>query len=124
MSIDSEQLYRVLNNLKDNALRYAGADRLTISLSVERQGEWEQLRFADNGRGVAEEALPHLFEQFWRADQARSSKNGEGTGLGLYIAKYIVEAHGGTIRAGNDGGLVFTIRLPRKEEEHEQNTDC
>lgn len=124
VSIDSEQLYRVLNNLKDNALRYAGADRLTISLSVERQGEWEQLRFADNGRGVAEEALPHLFEQFWRADQARSSKNGEGTGLGLYIAKYIVEAHGGTIRAENDGGLVFTIRLPRKEEEHEQNTDC
>ena len=71
------------------------------------------------GRGVAEEALPHLFEQFWRADQARSSRNGEGTGLGLYIAKYIVEAHGGTIRAENSGGLAFTILLPRREGDHD-----
>ena len=112
VSIDPEQLYRVLSNLKDNALRYAGADRPAISLTVERRGEWERLRFADNGQGAAEEALPHLFEQFWRADQARSAKNGEGAGLGLYIAKYIVEAHGGTITARNENGLVFEISLP------------
>lgn len=124
VSIDSEQLYRVLNNLKDNALRYAGTEPLVISLTVERQGAWEQICFADNGRGVPEEALPHLFEQFWRGDQARSPKNGEGSGLGLYIVKYIVEAHGGTIQAKNDGGLVFTILLPRKEREHEQAADC
>lgn len=119
VSIDPEQLYRVLNNLKDNALRYAGAEGLTISLAVENAGEWERVRFADNGRGVPEEALPRLFEQFWRADQARSSRNGEGTGLGLYIAKYIVEAHGGTIRAENSGGLAFTILLPRREGDHD-----
>ena len=117
VSIDPEQLYRVLNNLKDNALRYAGAEGLRLSLSVTRQGEWEHLRFADNGQGVAGEALPHLFEQFWRADQARSAKHGEGAGLGLYIAKYIVEAHGGTITAENSGGLTFTILLPRREGE-------
>lgn len=124
VSIDPEQLYRVLNNLKDNALRYAGTDALVISLTVERRGEREQICFADNGRGVPEEALPHLFEQFWREDQARSAKSGEGTGLGLYIAKYIVEAHGGTIRAENDGGLAFTIQLPRKEGDHDQTADC
>lgn len=124
VSVDSEQLYRVLNNLKDNALRYAGAERLAISLTVERRGAWEQLRFADNGRGVPEEALPHLFEQFWREDQARGGKSGEGSGLGLYIAKYIIEAHGGTIQAENDGGLAFIIRLPREEGEYEQDSDC
>ncbi|MCI9309683.1 MAG: HAMP domain-containing histidine kinase [Lawsonibacter sp.] len=122
--MDAEQLYRVLSNLKDNALRYAGADPLVISLAVERRGDWISLRFADNGQGVPEEALPHLFDQFWRADQARSTQNGEGSGLGLYIAKYIVEAHGGTIRAENGGGLVFTIQLPRKEGHYGQAADC
>ncbi len=122
--IDAEQLYRVLSNLKDNALRYAGADPLVISLAVERRGDWISLRFADNGQGVPEEALPHLFDQFWRADQARSTQNGEGSGLGLYIAKYIVEAHGGTIRAENGGGLFFTIQLPRKEGHYGQAADC
>ena len=118
VSIDPEQMYRVLNNLKDNALRYAEAAPLVISLAVESLNDWECIRFSDNGQGVSEEDLPHLFEQFWRADQARSPQNGEGTGLGLYIVKYIIEAHGGTIHAENNGGLAFTILLPRKEEDH------
>ena len=116
VSIDSEQMYRVLNNLTDNALRYAGAMPLVLSLTVESWEGWECIRFSDNGQGVPPEALAHLFEQFWRADQARSAKGGEGSGLGLYIVKYIVEAHGGTIRAENSGGLAFTIRLPRRED--------
>ena len=117
--IDPEQMYRVLNNLKDNAQRYAGAGALSISLAVEGREGWICIRFADNGRGVSEESLPHLFEQFWREDQARSAQNGEGTGLGLYIVKHIVEAHGGTIRAENAGGLAFTILLPREGEEND-----
>lgn len=119
--IDPEQMYRVLNNLKDNAQRYAGA--LSISLAVEGREGWICIRFADNGRGVSEESLPHLFEQFWREDQARSVQNGEGTGLGLYIVKHIVEAHGGTIQAENDGGLAFTIAIPRKEGDYGQAAD-
>ena len=111
-SFDPEQMYRVLSNLKDNALHYSGADRPVISLTVERQGERTYIRFADNGQGVPEADLPRLFDQFWRADQARSSRNGEGSGLGLYIARYIVEAHGGTIAARNENGLVFEISLP------------
>ena len=111
-SFDPEQMCRVLTNLKDNALRYSGADRPVLSLAVERQGERTCIRFADNGQGVPETDLPRLFDQFWRADQARSSRNGEGSGLGLYIARYIVEAHGGTIAARNENGLVFEISLP------------
>ena len=66
------------------------------------------------------EQLPHLFEQFWRGDQARSSRGGEGSGLGLYIVKHIVEAHGGTIEARNDQGLTIDITLPSEEmEAHE-----
>lgn len=114
--LDEEQMVRVLTNLKDNALHYADIRPLVLSLTVKRAGDWEYLRFADNGMGVPEDQLPHLFEQFWRGDQARGSRGGEGSGLGLYIVKYIVEAHGGTIQAENDGGLVFEIALPHVEE--------
>lgn len=113
--IDPEQLYRVLTNLTDNAVRYARADPLVLTLTVWRQRDRECLRFADNGQGVPPEQLPHLFEQFWRGDASRSSRGGEGSGLGLYIVKYIVEAHGGSIEAGNHGGLVFEIALPCEE---------
>ena len=114
--IDTGQMGRVLANLTDNALRYAGAEPLVLTLTVWRGGGTERLRFADNGRGVPEEQLPCLFEQFWRGDASRSGKNGEGSGLGLYIVRHIVEAHGGTVTAWNDGGLVFEISLPCEEE--------
>ena len=115
--IDPEQLLRVLNNLKDNAVRYSGASPLVLTLTVWRQWDRECIRFADNGQGVPEGQLPHLFEQFWRGDQARSSRGGEGSGLGLYIVRHIVEAHGGSIQARNDHGLVFEIALPCAEVE-------
>ena len=114
--IDTEQMYRVLTNLTENALRYAGSEALVLTLTLWRERDREHLRFADNGRGVPDEDLPHLFEQFWRGDQSRGGQSGEGSGLGLYIVKYIVEAHGGTITARNDGGLVFELALPCEED--------
>ena len=114
--IDTEQMIRVLSNLTNNAVQYAGAEPLALTLTVWRERDRERLRFADNGRGVPEDQLPHLFEQFWRGDQARTSRGGEGSGLGLYIVKYIIEAHGGTVTARNDHGLVFEIALPCAEE--------
>ena len=114
--IDTEQMIRVLSNLTSNAVRYAGAEPLALTLTVWRERDRERLRFADNGQGVPEDQLPHLFEQFWRGDQARTSRGGEGSGLGLYIVKYIIEAHGGTVTARNDHGLVFEIALPCDEE--------
>ena len=106
-------------------MRYAGVQPLVLTLTVWRQPERACIRFADNGHGVPEEQLPHLFEHVWRGDQARSSQGGEGSGLGLYIVKYIVEAHGGTVRARNDNGLVFELALPLEEvRRDEQNSDC
>ena len=125
VQIDTEQMYRVLTNLTDNAIRYAGAHPLVLTLTVWRERSWEKLRFADNGQGVPQADLPHLFEQFWRGDQSRGGQGGEGSGLGLYIAKYIVEAHGGQMTARNDGGLVFEIALPWEEGNSDaQYSDC
>lgn len=112
VGIDTEQMNRVLINLTENAIKYANVDSLVLRISVWHEHGMEKLLFADNGQGVPEEHLPHLFERFWRADQARSTKNGEGSGLGLYIVKYIVEAHGGIVTAKNDGGLKIEISLP------------
>ena len=114
--IDTEQMYRTLSNLTANAIQYAGAKPLELTLTVWRERNWERLRFADNGSGVPEDQLPHLFEQFWRGDQARRSRGGDGSGLGPYIVKYIIEAHGGTVAARNDHGLIFEIALPCDEE--------
>lgn len=116
VQLDEEQMYRVLVNLKENALRYAGARPLVLTLTVWQEGSWARLRFSDNGQGVPEEQLLHLFEQFWRGDQARGNRNGEGSGLGLYIVKHIIEAHGGAIQVKNDHGLVFDIALPCQKE--------
>ena len=116
VALDAEQMCRVLSNLVENSIHYAGAEPLILTVTVWRERDQERLRFADNGNGVPEEHLPHLFEQFWRGDQARSRQGGEGSGLGLYIVKYIIEAHGGTVSARNEHGLVFEIALPCREE--------
>ncbi|KUO65199.1 MAG: hypothetical protein APF84_08685 [Gracilibacter sp. BRH_c7a] len=116
--IDTEQMHRVLLNLVENAIKYANAKSLVLRISVWRERDMEHLLFVDNGQGVPEEHLLRLFERFWQGDEARSTKNGEGSGLGLYIVKYIVEGHGGFITAKNDNGLQIKISLPRGKEEN------
>ena len=121
--MDPGQMARVLNNLTDNAVRYAGVRPLVLTLTVWRDRDMEKLRFADNGRGVPDGELPHLFEQFWRGDLARRDGAREGSGLGLYLVKYILEAHGGSVTARVDGGLVFELALPCEEEPYAQHSD-
>ncbi len=124
VKIDAEQMRRVLLNLTENALKYANADSLVLRISVWCEDGMEHLLFADNGQGVPEEHLSMMFERFWRGDEARSAKSGKGSGLGLYIVKYIVSAHGGLVTAKNDNGLQIKISLPGGKEEtiFEENT--
>jgi signal transduction histidine kinase len=106
----------VVENLARNALRYAG-DGATFTLSV---GSGE-LRAVDDGAGVPEHEIPRLFERFYRADRARSSR---GTGLGLAIVKHIVTSAEGTIEAdgGPGRGLSITCRFPRSPDRHQAFT--
>jgi signal transduction histidine kinase len=116
INIDTERMEQVLGNLVSNALRYTPAGG-EISLSAnqpfdEAQGEGGVvLCVKDNGSGIPPEILPHIFERSYRGDESRS---GDESGLGLAIAKSIVELHGGSIRAESDeSGSEFLITLMR-----------
>ena len=107
---DAERLKQVVLNLVMNAVN-AGASRVTVS--VAQEGRQVRLEVLDDGAGIPPEALPHIFERFYRVDGARSTR-GNGSGLGLAIVRWIVQQHDGTVsvesRLGE--GTVFTILLP------------
>ena len=105
-------LARVTANLLDNSRKYGGRENVRVAISARAAGEQAELAFTDNGPGVPPEQLPHLFEQFWRGDQARSSRGGEGSGLGLYIVKTILEQHKEKISVtSEDGVTTFSFSL-------------
>jgi len=112
VDLDPMRVEQILNNLLSNALRFAPqAGEILIGLA--RTGAQVQVSVRDSGPGIPAEALPHVFERFYRADRSRSRSEG-GTGLGLAIALHLAEAHGGTLVAANSpqGGAVFTLSLP------------
>ncbi len=113
---DRAQLRRVLVNLADNSLKYGEVSPLRIRISVYSDRDGEHIRFTDNGKGVPRSQLRKVFDEFWRGDSARSSRNAAGSGLGLHIVKFIVESHGGSVRALLDGGFGIDICLPRAAE--------
>lgn len=96
----------VAENFVENAIRYAG-EGATVTLSIAREGEEVVFSGRDDGIGVAESDLPRLFERFYRADRARSSR---GTGLGLAIVKHVVVAAGGRVDARGGEGDGLEIR--------------
>jgi signal transduction histidine kinase len=96
----------IVENLAENAIRYAGHGA-TLTLSVERGDGETVLTASDNGIGVSAGDLARLFERFWRADDARTSR---GTGLGLAIVKHVVSAAGGTVEARGDHGQGLEVR--------------
>jgi heavy metal sensor kinase len=107
-----DRLKQVIINLLTNAIQY-NKEAGNIQVCVEQNGEFANLTVADTGIGISAEDLPHIFERFWRADQARSHAE-RHTGLGLAIAKSIVDAHGGTMEISSEleKGSTFTVRLP------------
>ena len=104
---DASTLERAITNLLDNAVKFSPSDG-EIWVELTSAGV---LTIIDSGPGVADEDLPHIFDRFYRSDRAR---NTPGTGLGLAIVAHTVEAHGGSVRAGNQqgAGAKFTMRLP------------
>lgn len=116
---DCEQIKRVINNLFDNAVKYKSPDRRGhIDVRTKEDKEYVKIEIEDNGRGISKEALPHIFERFYRADTSRNTKQG-GTGLGLAIANKIIEEHGGTIWAISEENLGTCIGFTLKKQEQE-----
>jgi PAS domain S-box-containing protein len=110
---DSSRLQQVLWNLLTNAIKFTPAGGRVV-VSVRHQGEDVELSVSDTGVGITADFLPHVFERFRQADGSFTRGHG-GLGLGLSIARSLVEMHGGTIEASSEGpnrGATFTIRLP------------
>jgi signal transduction histidine kinase len=110
--IDSHRIRQVLNNLLENALEHTGREgRITVTTRQKENRIY--ISVADTGEGIPPEDLPMIFERFYRVDKSRTRATG-GSGLGLTIAKRLVEAHGGTIEVySNLGqGSTFTFSLP------------
>jgi two-component system, OmpR family, sensor histidine kinase BaeS len=111
--VDPDRIAQVLANLLDNALRHTPTGG-QVTLSCQHLGPWVELTVADTGAGIDAEHLAHVFDRFYRIDTARDRNRG-GSGIGLSIAKALVEAHGGSITADSPGpghGSTFTVRLP------------
>ena len=109
VSIDPEQFQRVLDNLVENSRKYGETTPLRMKIKLEKTPKGISICFQDNGVGVSEEKLPYIFDEFYRGDESRNKK--EGNGLGLYIVKYLMEAMGGSVRAENADGLAVYLEL-------------
>lgn len=117
VSIDRLRIAQVIGNLLENAIQYTETDG-TITVRTHANGpNWVTLSVEDDGEGIPPEALPLVFERFYRVDPSRARSTG-GTGLGLTIAKQLVEAHGGSITAESNYGRGTTVSftLPTVEE--------
>jgi len=114
VSADESLLSRMLLNLLDNAIKYTPPGG-NVTIATASTPEGPQIKVGDNGAGIPQQLQPRIFERFFRADQARTRANsGGGAGLGLSIAKWIAEAHHGslTLTRSDSNGSVFTVRLP------------
>src|SRR5205085_7895397 len=125
---DPQYLGQMMTNLIENGIKYTSGTgkRVYVELACE-QKQWGVVRVQDDGPGISEEHLPYLFERFYRVDKARSrrqkgpAQSGKagreepgGSGLGLSIVQWIVQAHGGEIRVESNigAGTLFEVRLP------------
>jgi len=110
--IDSHRISQVLHSLLDNAVAHTPGGG-TITVAAREQNKWVEISVSDTGEGIPAEELPNIFERFYRVDKSRTRTTG-GHGLGLTIAKRLVEAHGGKIEAQSEvgKGSRFTFTIP------------
>lgn len=112
VKIDRHRVSQVLQNLLENAVTHTSwGDSITVS--ARERGKWVEVIVADTGRGIPAEDLPNIFERFYRVDKSRAKVTG-GSGLGLTIAKRLIEAHGGKVQVQSElgKGSTFTFTLP------------
>ena len=116
-SIDGKRLHQVFRNIIGNAIKYGPEENLSIKAEACLKEGGLCIRISDNGPGIPEDKLPHVFDRFYRIDMERT-KDFMSTGLGLAIAKELVEAHGGSIDVSSvEGrGTCFTVLLPCLEK--------
>jgi signal transduction histidine kinase len=122
LTADESRLDRVLSNLVGNAIRHTPAGgKVTLQAKASTQvdthtGKQVVITVADTGEGIPADDLPYIFDRFYRADKSRTDADGASSGLGLAIAKALVEAHGGRIKASSviGDGTMFEIELPIK----------
>ena len=112
VNIDRHRIGQMLRNLLENAIAHTGKGG-TITVSAAQQGGWVVVSVVDSGEGIPAEDLPNIFERFYRVDKSRSRATG-GSGLGLTIAKRLVQAHGGIIEAQSEvgKGSRFSFTIP------------
>ncbi|MGI0048276.1 MAG: sensor histidine kinase [Nitrososphaera sp.] len=108
---DKDRIGQIVSNLVINAAKFTEEGAITVTTSVEEASKTMLLSVQDTGTGIHPDIVPRLFSKF-------ATKSMKGTGLGLFIAKSIAEAHGGTIVASNNEGkgATFTLRLPLQGE--------
>jgi len=113
VKLDAKRFYRIIRNIIDNAVKYGPKSTLKIVTELYESEGSVCLDISDNGPGISEESLPHILERFYRADNERT-KDLKSTGLGLAIAKELIEAHGGKIVVSSkkNQGSIFTVSLP------------
>lgn len=123
--VDAAKFRRVISNIVSNCVKYMDKTERVIRFRRTDVGDFVQIEIEDNGCGIATEDLPYIFDRFYRADAVMSSQI-EGAGIGLSIAKKIVEDHGGTIRAESEQGrgtkLSLTI-LKYRGDCYEEDSD-
>jgi signal transduction histidine kinase len=114
MWLDPDKIEQVIGNLVENALRHGEG---TVTVSVRPFESGAEVTVADEGEGIPEETASRVFTRFWRGGNRRG-----GTGLGLYIVKGLVEAHGGSVEVGRapSGGAQFRFVLPAGSAPFEQ----
>ena len=118
VSVDADRIRQVLLNLLTNALKFTGeGGRITIE--VQSAGHTVGIAIRDTGAGIAPEMLPHIFEKFGQGERPRTAAS--GLGLGLTIARTLVELHGGALRIESEGpgrGTTCTVELPAAASNH------